>query len=120
MGHSVVDDVVVLQTAIPQWYLQLTFIGESWKTIENAGPSPSAFSGKKSRAPASHQFVYVYVLWMFFSESTLGEGPKNDIYFRSKWHISSHIGICHFKLALSDSSTDILSVYIILFSQSQR
>ena len=27
-----------------------TLIRESWKKIQNAGPSPSAFSGKKSRA----------------------------------------------------------------------
>ena len=28
----------------------LTLIRESWKKIQNAGPSPSAFRGKKSRA----------------------------------------------------------------------
>ena len=42
----------------------LTLIRESWKKIQNAGPSPSAFSGKNpERSVAS--FVYVSVLWFF-------------------------------------------------------
>ena len=30
--------------------IELTLIRESWKKIQNAGPSPSVFCGKKSRA----------------------------------------------------------------------
>ena len=56
----------------------LTLIRESWKKIQNAGPSPSAFRGKNpERSVAS--FIYVSVLWIFFPELALGHGPK-------KWH----------------------------------
>ena len=75
----------------------LTLIRESWKKIQNAGPSPSVFCGKKIRSAALRRFVYVSVLW-FFPKMTLGHGPKNGIYFCSARHISSHIGICHLKL----------------------
>ena len=45
--------------------------------IQNAGQSPSAFRGKNpERSVAS--FVYVAVLWNFFSESALGDGPENS------------------------------------------
>ena len=48
--------------------------------IQNAGPSPSVFSGKKIRSAALNQFVYVSVLWIFF--------PGNCARWRSqKWHI---------------------------------
>ena len=36
------------------------------KKIQNAGPSPSVFSGKKIHSAALDQFVYVSVLWIFF------------------------------------------------------
>ena len=35
---------------------------------------------KKIQSAALNQFVYVSVLWIFFPEITLGDGPK-------KWHI---------------------------------
>ena len=52
----------------------LTLIRKSWKKIQNAGPSPSAFYGKKSSA-ALHHFVYIPMLWNFYPIA-LGDGPK--------------------------------------------
>ena len=46
------------------------------KNIQNAGPSPSVFCGKKIQSAALNQFVYVSVLRIFFSEITLGDGPQ--------------------------------------------
>ena len=49
---------------------------------------------------AQHGIVlYMFLYFGFFSEMTLGHGPKNGIYFCSAWHISSDIGLCHLKLA---------------------
>ena len=48
---------------------------ESWKKIQNAGPSPSVFCGKKIQSVALRRFVYVSVLWIFFPQNTLGDGP---------------------------------------------
>ena len=47
-------------------YNILTLIRESWKKIQNAGPSPSVFCGKKIQSAALNQFVYVSKLWIFF------------------------------------------------------
>ena len=44
----------------------LTLILESRKKIQNAGPSPSVFCGKKIQSAALRRFVYVSVLWIFF------------------------------------------------------
>ena len=56
-------------TALSQ-FDAFTLIRESWEQIQNAE--------NPERSVAS--FVYVSVLWNFFPESTLGDGPK-------KWHI---------------------------------
>ena len=79
------------------------------------GPSPSVISGKKSTAQ-KHIQIDAMLRSGFFLESTLGYAPKNCIYFCSARHISFHIGICHLKLASSDSSTDTLSARIIFIS----
>ena len=42
--------------------------------------------------------------------------PKTGIHFGSKWHIPSHIGICHFKYASYYSLTGTLSAHVILCS----
>ena len=60
------------------------------------GPSASAFRGKKIQSVAS--FVYVPVLWIFFSETALGDGPKkwhifSTAYFHIYWHMPFEIGI---------------------------
>ena len=91
----------------------LTLIREFWKKIKNAGPSPSAFRGKKIQSVALHHFVYVSVFLIFFPKTRSAMVPKNDIYFCSSRHIFSHIGICHLKLASQDSPTDTLSAYTI-------
>ena len=77
----------------------LTLIRESWKKIQNAGLSPSAFRGKNpERSVAS--FVYVPVLWIFFPENALGDGPKkwhiflfSTASFHTYWHMPFEIGI---------------------------
>ena len=56
-----------------------TFIRVFKTKIQNARPSPSVFSGKNPECVIA-SFVYVFVLWIFFSEIALGNGPK-------KWHI---------------------------------
>ena len=80
--------------------LFLTLIRESWKKIQNAGPSPSVFCGKNIQSAALNQFVYVSVLWIFFPEITLGDGPKkwhifffSAAYFPSYWHMPFEISI---------------------------
>ena len=45
--------------------------------IQNAGPSPSAFRGKKSRAQRCIICICFCAL-DFFPESVLGDGPKNS------------------------------------------
>ena len=55
-------------------YFILSLIGESLKTIQHAGPSPSAIFGKIKSA-ALHQLLYVPVLWIFLA-CALGDGHK--------------------------------------------
>ena len=71
-------------------FVSLTLIRESWKQIQNAGPSPSVFCGKKIQSAALNQFVYVPVLWNFFPESALGDGLKN-----SQIRLIKMIFFCH-------------------------
>ena len=40
-----------------------SLIRESWKTIQNAGPSPSALFGEEIQSTVLHQFVYASDLW---------------------------------------------------------
>ena len=47
---------------------------------------------EKIQSAALHHFVYVSMLWNFFPESALGDGPKIGIYFwvayfPSYWHM---------------------------------
>ena len=93
-----------------------TLIRESWKKIQNTGPSPSVFYGIKSRA---QHWINLYMLpcFGFFSQKTRSVTvPKNGIYFCSARHISSYIDICHLQLVLYDSSAGILSAHIIFIS----
>ena len=46
----------------------LTLIRESWKQIQNAGPSPRAFRGKQNPECSVASFVIVSVLWNFSGE----------------------------------------------------
>ena len=55
---------------------KLILIRESWKKIQNAGPSPSAFSGKKIQSAALNHFVYVPMFWNFFRRSRSVMVPK--------------------------------------------
>ena len=66
--------------------------------IQNAGPSPSVFSGKKIQSTAMHH-LYMLLSLEFFPEIAPGDSAKNGIYVCSARHIPSHIGICHLKLA---------------------
>ena len=52
----------------------LTLIREFWKKIQNAGPSPSAFRGKKIQSAALHH-LYMFLCFGFFL--------ANGIYFSS-------------------------------------
>ena len=80
--------------------------------IQNTGPSPSVFSGSNPVRNIASICICFHAL-DFFPESTL---PKNGIYFCSARHISSHIGICHLKLASLYSPTGTLSAHIIFIS----
>ena len=76
----------------------LTLIREFWKKIQNAGPSPSAFRGKKIQSAALHHLYMILLLWIFFRNARSVTVPKNGIYFCSARNLSTHIGICHLKL----------------------
>ena len=93
------------------------------KKIQNAGPSPSVFCEKKNPERSIEEFCYhiQHILYrflcfeFFFQKSRLAKILKNGIYFCSARHITSHIGICHVKLALWDSPTDSLSAHNFIF-----
>ena len=56
--------------------LRLTLIRESWKKIQNAGPSPSAFRGKKSRAQRCIICICSCALEFFFRKAHSVTVPK--------------------------------------------
>ena len=76
-------------------HVHLTLIHKFWKKSKTRDRHRCVFR-KKIQSAALHQFVYVFMLWIYFPESTLGYG-QNGIYFCSAWQISSHIGIYHLK-----------------------
>ena len=55
----------------------------SGNKIHNADPSSIAYSGKNTQCAELYQFVYVSVLWIFYTEIAIGDAPKN-------WHISCY------------------------------
>ena len=58
------------------FFFDLTLILESWKKIQNAGPSPRVLR-KKIQSAALRRFVYVSVLWIFFQKTRSMIVPKN-------------------------------------------
>ena len=55
----------------------LTLIREYWKKNPKRGTITDRVLRKEIQSAALNRFVYVSVLWIFFSEMTLGDGPKN-------------------------------------------
>ena len=95
----------------------LTLIRESWKKFQNAGLSPSAFCGKKSRAQRCIILYMFPCFGIFFRKARSVTVPKNGIYFCSARHISANIGICHLKSTSQYGLTDTLSAHIIFIFQ---
>ena len=66
----------------------------STKICQFSGPSPRVFFGKN---PERRINLYIFLGFGFFHKSRWMTVPNIGIYFRFKWHIPDHIGICHFK-----------------------
>ena len=80
--------------------IALTLIGEFWnKNPKHGTVTEHFFFRGKNPERSIASFVYVSVLWIFFRKSRSVTVPKNGIYFCSARNLSTHIGICHLKLA---------------------
>ena len=96
------DNGQKIRTEIGITFYFLTLIRESWKKIQNAGPSPSAFSGKKSITQRCIICICSHAL-DFFPDFALGDGLKMAYIFIRHGifpHISAYaISNSHHKIA---------------------